>query len=114
MCGDSARHPAPGGAANEGADTATAASRLLLDIVRRLRGRERGYLAGLLHDGPIQELAAAALFEHLVRLPDASRIAHENLEFPALLLGHLLLGKHAHVHAAGVSDQLLNWTSPEA
>jgi hypothetical protein len=61
MCDDSARHPAPGGVANEGADTATAASRLLLDIVRRLRARERGYLAGLLHDGPIQELAAAAL-----------------------------------------------------
>jgi hypothetical protein len=30
-------------------------------MVRRLRARERGYLAGLLHDGPIQELAAAPL-----------------------------------------------------
>ena len=34
---------------------------LLLDVVRRLRARERGYLAGLLHDGPMQELAAAPL-----------------------------------------------------
>src|ERR1035441_165988 len=34
---------------------------LLLDMVRRLRARERGYLAGLLHDGPVQELAAVPL-----------------------------------------------------
>jgi len=47
--------------AESGADAGTAAPRLLLDIVRRLRARERGYLAGSLHDGPIQELAAAAL-----------------------------------------------------
>jgi hypothetical protein len=32
-----------------------------LDMVRRLRARERGHLAGLLHDGPIQELATVAL-----------------------------------------------------
>jgi hypothetical protein len=32
-------------------------------MVRRVRARERGYLASLLHDGPIQELAAVAL-EH--------------------------------------------------
>jgi hypothetical protein len=38
-----------------------AAPQALLDMVRRLRGRERGYLASLLHDGPIQELAAATL-----------------------------------------------------
>jgi hypothetical protein len=37
------------------------APQALLGMVRRLRGRERGYLAGLLHDGPIQELAAATL-----------------------------------------------------
>jgi Histidine kinase len=39
----------------------------LLGIVRGLRARERGYLAGLLHDGPIQELGAAALELALVR-----------------------------------------------
>jgi hypothetical protein len=33
----------------------------LLGILRTLRARERGYLAGVLHDGPIQELAAATL-----------------------------------------------------
>jgi signal transduction histidine kinase/ActR/RegA family two-component response regulator len=38
-----------------------AAPQALLDMVRRLRARERGHLASLLHDGPIQELAAAAL-----------------------------------------------------
>jgi len=37
------------------------APQALLDMVRRLRARERGYLASLLHDGPIQELAAATL-----------------------------------------------------
>ena len=33
----------------------------LLDVTRRLRACEREYLAGRLHDGPIQDLAAAAL-----------------------------------------------------
>ncbi len=73
MSDDSMRFPAPrdvleGGADGSGADGADggadggAASRhLLLGMVRRLRARERGYLAGLLHDGPIQELAAAPL-----------------------------------------------------
>jgi hypothetical protein len=61
MSDDSARCPAPGALAEDGADTGSAAPRLLLDSVRRLRARERGYLAGLLHDGPIQELAAATL-----------------------------------------------------
>ena len=37
------------------------APHLLLDVVRRLRALERGYLAGLLHDGPMQELAAVLL-----------------------------------------------------
>jgi hypothetical protein len=46
-----------------------AAPQALLDIVRRLRGRERGYLASLLHDGPIQELAAATLELDAVRRP---------------------------------------------
>ncbi len=38
-----------------------AAPQALLHMVRRLRARERGHLASLLHDGPIQQLAAAAL-----------------------------------------------------
>jgi len=61
MTGDPTRFPAPRAAAEDGADTGTPASHLLLDIVRRLRARERGYLADLLHDGPIQELAAVPL-----------------------------------------------------
>jgi hypothetical protein len=47
--------------ASDAADTATAAPHALLDVVRRLRARERSHLAGLLHDGPIQDLAAMAL-----------------------------------------------------
>jgi hypothetical protein len=43
------------------ADAGTGAPRVLLDIVRRLRARERGHLAALLHDGPIQDLATIAL-----------------------------------------------------
>jgi hypothetical protein len=39
----------------------SAVPQALLDIVRRVRARERGYLAGLLHDGPIQALAVVAL-----------------------------------------------------
>ena len=61
MTDDLTRFPAPRAAAQDGADTETPASHLLLDIVRRLRARERGYLADLLHDGPIQELAAVPL-----------------------------------------------------
>jgi hypothetical protein len=61
MTDDPTRFPAPRAAAEDGADTETPASHLLLDIVRRLRARERGYLADLLHDGPIQELAAVPL-----------------------------------------------------
>jgi hypothetical protein len=37
------------------------APQALLDMVRTLRARERGHLASLLHDGPIQDLAAMAL-----------------------------------------------------
>jgi hypothetical protein len=61
MTDDPNRFPAPRTAAEEGADTGTPVSYLLLDIVRRLRARERGYLADLLHDGPIQDLAAVPL-----------------------------------------------------
>lgn len=57
MSDDSARCAA----AVDGAETGSPAPHVLLDVVRRLRARERGYLAGLLHDGPIQELAAASL-----------------------------------------------------
>jgi hypothetical protein len=41
--------------------TGNAAPQALLGMVRGLRVRERGYLASLLHDGPIQELAAVTL-----------------------------------------------------
>jgi hypothetical protein len=61
MTDDPTRFPAPRAAAEDGASTGIPASHLLLDIVRRLRARERGYLADLLHDGPIQELAAVPL-----------------------------------------------------
>jgi hypothetical protein len=61
MNDDPTGFPAPRAAAEDGADAGTPASHLLLDIVRRLRAREHGYLAGLLHDGPIQELAAVPL-----------------------------------------------------
>ena len=61
MSDRSTRFPAPRAIAEDGADTETAAPYPVLDIVRRLRARERGYLAALLHDGPIQELAAAPL-----------------------------------------------------
>jgi len=43
------------------AEAGTAAPHALLDMVRQFRARERGHLASLLHDGPIQELAATAL-----------------------------------------------------
>jgi hypothetical protein len=47
--------------AGDGPAEGATSPHLLLGMVRRLRARERGYLAGLLHDGPIQELAAAPL-----------------------------------------------------
>ena len=55
--GPRAAHKVPAG---DAADAGTAA-RVLLEIVRKLRARERGHLAGLLHDGPIQDLATTAL-----------------------------------------------------
>src|SRR5580693_10288274 len=61
MNDDPSRFPAPRAAAEDGADVGTPAPQLLLDIVRRLRARERGYLADLLHDGSIQDLAAVPL-----------------------------------------------------
>jgi hypothetical protein len=57
--------PGTAGPATPGTGTGTGTGNLapqaLLGMVRRLRARERGYLASLLHDGPIQELAAATL-----------------------------------------------------
>jgi hypothetical protein len=61
MSDDSIRFPAPRAVAENGAEERAPSPHLLLGMVRRLRARERGYLAGLLHDGPIQELAAAPL-----------------------------------------------------
>jgi hypothetical protein len=60
MTDDGTLCPAPGAVAQDDADVGPAGPNLL-DIVRRLRARERRYLVGLLHDGPIQELAAAPL-----------------------------------------------------
>jgi hypothetical protein len=60
MSDDGPLSPASAAVAREDADAGPAGPHLL-DIVRRLRARERGYLVGLLHDGPIQELAAAPL-----------------------------------------------------
>jgi len=61
MTEDPTRFPAPRAVAEDGADPGTPALHLLFDMVRRLRARERGYLADLLHDGPIQQLAAVPL-----------------------------------------------------
>ena len=58
---EGARPPAHRTLVGDATDTRTVAPYMLLDVVRRLRARERGYLAGLLHDGPIQELAVMAL-----------------------------------------------------
>lgn len=60
MTDDGPLGPARGTVAQDDADAGTAVPQLL-EIVRRLRARERGYLVGVLHDGPIQELAAAPL-----------------------------------------------------
>src|ERR1700761_5531239 len=67
MGNDSSERPARGTAARDGADAEGAALRRLLDMMRQLRAREHRYLAGLLHDGPVQELAAAVLQLGLAR-----------------------------------------------
>ena len=61
MDDEDARRPAPGAPAGTTASAGTPALHAVLDVVRRLRACERGHLAGLLHDGPIQDLAAMAL-----------------------------------------------------
>jgi hypothetical protein len=53
--------PDPSALPDPSAPPSAAAACRLLDIVRALRVRERGYFAAVLHDGPIQELAAATL-----------------------------------------------------
>src|SRR5438132_4343346 len=60
MRDDSVPGPDPG-AAPGGHETRAAAACRLLDFARRLRTCEREYLASLLHDGPMQDLAAATL-----------------------------------------------------
>ena len=55
------QRPAHAVPAGDAADAGSATPRVLLDTVRRLRACERGHLAGLLHDGPIQDLATMAL-----------------------------------------------------
>lgn len=65
MENDSERRPAAG--AGTVAEDVTAAPRSALDLLRWLRATERGHVADLLHDGPIQDLAVAALLLGEVR-----------------------------------------------
>ena len=66
------------------------------------------------HDVDAGSLQLLSLFQHLVGLADAGGIAHEDLQFPALLFRHLLLGEHAHVHAVAFPDQLVERAAPES
>ena len=61
MSDEAARPPTYAALAVDADDAGSAAPSVLLDMMRQLRARERGHLAGLLHDGPIQQLAALAL-----------------------------------------------------
>jgi hypothetical protein len=61
MPDEDGQRPGHAALAGDAAGAGTATPRVLLDTVRRLRARERGHLAGLLHDGPIQDLATMAL-----------------------------------------------------
>lgn len=61
MSEEEGQRPAHGFPTSDAAAAGTAAPRVLLDVARRLRARERAHLVGLLHDGPIQDLAAMAL-----------------------------------------------------
>jgi hypothetical protein len=94
--GDEGRHrPTHMVPASDTADGPTAAPRALLDIVRLLRARERGHLAGLLHDGPIQDLATMALelgqMRRLLGVPqtDASDAVERQVEAIGRALGRL-------------------------
>jgi hypothetical protein len=61
MSDEDARRPTHGALVGGAAAAGNAAPQALLDMVRRLRARERSHLASLLHDGPAQELAVVAL-----------------------------------------------------
>jgi hypothetical protein len=74
IMGEEGHRPAYRVPASDAADTGIAPPRVLLDVVRRLRARERGYLASQLHDGPIQDLAAMAL--ELAEVRRALRQSH--------------------------------------
>jgi len=80
MGDDGARRPAPAAETGGATDAGTAGPHVLLEMARRLRARERGHLAGLLHDGPIQGLAAMALELGEVRralgMPQGAELDH--------------------------------------
>ncbi len=61
MSDEAARPPTHGALAVDADGAGDAAPSVLLDMMRQLRARERGHLASLLHDGPIQQLAVLAL-----------------------------------------------------
>jgi hypothetical protein len=65
MENDRERRPAAAGGTV--AEAVTAAPRPALELLRWLRATERGHVADLLHDGPIQDLAVAALLLGEVR-----------------------------------------------
>lgn len=67
---------APGDHAALPAGEATSAWRLLA-ITRRRRGREGEALADFIHDGPIQQLAAATLALHMLRGPAPPSLARD-------------------------------------
>lgn len=107
MTDDGSLCPAAGAAAQHDADAGTGVPPLL-DILRRLRARERGYLVGVLHDGPIQELAAAPL-----ELAEVRR-ALETSQFDLVITDELDLVAR-HVDAAGQSLRSLQdelWPFP--
>ena len=61
MSDEAARRPTRGALAVDADGTGHAAPSVLLDMMRQLRTRERSHLGRLLHEGPIQQLAALAL-----------------------------------------------------
>src|ERR1700683_2345907 len=69
MSDEDARRPTHGTLAVDAVDAGDASPQARLDMMPRLGARDRAYLAGLLQDGPIQELAAVALELGEVRAP---------------------------------------------
>ncbi len=72
----------PSGPAGNQPDTGTPPAWRLLAITRRLRARQRDELVDFLHDGPLQDLAAATLALHMMRRsasPDAAQSFDEVL-----------------------------------